>query len=290
MQKEQNKPNPMEEKSKKGWVLVIIIIVVAALVVGGLWWKKEQEKKTEEAQKQAQQEEAKKEEQQKQEEAEAAKKAEEEKQKQKQEKEQQNQHQDWETYQSENANFSLQYPSTVKLEKEVNSLKLEGLAMTITENKIDDMEDEAPLGYGKITALKDEKELSQGKFGEEIDMPLKASEKVVKINNNQTNGKSFVVLGRFDVCDVTFEKQLIFYNNGYQIVVDLYGPVNKIEESMPKYFAVDQKQCGAEKMWDLKNQNVQTEFYQTLVDKKGSESAQDWFDTMDDITETVKIN
>lgn len=278
--------NSTEKKPKKGWIWVVVIILILALVAGGFWWQKD---KKEEAQEQA------REEAQKKQEAEDAQKAKDNQaqnqanQKNNSDNQDSDQHQGWETYQSENAKFSLQYPPTVKLVEEVNSSSDGELVMVVTENKIDSMDDQAPLGYGKETATKDQQELAQGKFGEEIDMPLEASKKVVKIND-QINGKSFVVLGRFDVCSVTFEKQLIFYNNGYQIVVDLYGPIAKIETSMPKYFVVDQKQCGTEKMWDLKNTNVQDEFYQALIDKKGSGLAQSWFDTMDEIMGTVKVD
>ena len=63
-------------------------------------------------------------------------------------------------------------------------------------------------GYSKEIAIKDEAALKQGNIDEKIDWPLAISEKVIKVNN--TNVKSFLILGRFQVCDVEFEGKLLF--------------------------------------------------------------------------------
>ena len=96
-----------------------------------------------------------------------------------------------------------------------------------------------------------------------------------------------MVLGRFEVCNVTFERKLLFYNNNYQIVITSSGPEKDIIDSMPQYFEINSSNCGNEKVWDF---DKQAQFYQDLVDGKGSDVAQDWFNTFDDIISTIEIS
>ncbi|MBE3095059.1 MAG: hypothetical protein IMZ52_08515, partial [Actinobacteria bacterium] len=96
----------------------------------------------------------------------------------------------------------------------------ESMVLSIRKIKIDNIGGQT-LGYDKETALKDESELAGGSFGEEIDFPFEASKKVLQIGDNFV--KDFLVFNRFGVCDVTFERELIFYKNGYQFIVNFKG-------------------------------------------------------------------
>jgi len=185
------------------------------------------------------------------------------------------------TYSDFGAGFTLKYPSALPLRDEC-SLERK-LRIGIDTNKIDLLPDEFPLGYGKETALNDQKLLNQGRFGENIDWPLEISKKVIKIGDKY--GKSFVVLGRFEVTDITFERKIIFYNNGYQIEITLYGPTNEIIEcpEMSQYFTFD---SAGERQWEWENKK---KFYQDLISNKAPNVAQDWYNIFDEIVKTIEI-
>jgi len=182
----------------------------------------------------------------------------------------------WKTFTNPEAKFTLKYPSNIVL----------GDNLSITSTKIDQLEDELPLQYGKQIALIDRQALNQGKYGENIDFALEQSKKVIKIDNKYA--KSFMVLARYEVCDVVFERKLIFYNNNYQVIISLVGDRGKIISSMPEYFTIDKVNCGEMKIWDFDNQAIDN-FYQALIEHKGSEIVQNWYDTFDDIVKTIEI-
>ena len=53
--------------------------------------------------------------------------------------------------------------------------------------------------------------LSKGDYGDHIDFALDASQEVRKVGD--TYGQDFLVLGRFEICDVQFERKLYFFND-----------------------------------------------------------------------------
>ena len=82
------------------------------------------------------------------------------------------------------------------------------------------------------------------------------------------------------------------------------APRNEIIASMPGYFDPPPNNCNPAGLpegvsedeaisyyiWNSEaNENVQTEFYQTLVSGNGSEAAQKWFDGFDIIVNTLTI-
>ena len=124
-------------------------------------------------------------------------------------------------------------------------------------------------GYDRETAEKDRQELSGGSFGQDIDFVYEPSKTVLKIGD--VNVKDFIVFGRYDVCDVTFERKAIFYNNDYQVIISLKGDKDKIIESMSEYFTVDNENCGNLKVWDF---DKQKEFYEKIVTNQASAPVQ----------------
>ncbi len=124
----------------------------------------------------------------------------------------------------------------------------EDVQLAVEVTKISAMPATAPLGYDQTTSRKDEASLLKGDFGAQVDMPVKTSEKVVKIYPD-LNAKEFVVLQRFDVCDVTFQWIAIFYSNHYQVKMTLGGNAKKIIEENPSYFGENKSNCGIQKVW-----------------------------------------
>lgn len=137
---------------------------------------------------------------------------------------------------------------------------------------------DAPLGYDSHNARLSEEALKKGEYGPSIDKPVKGSEKVAKVGDGY--GKSFVTLGYFEVCDVVFLRKLIFYRNGYEIVVSVEGVKNDIISTMPEYFTTDAENCGDIKIWPFRDRSVnkQREFYQTVSTGGGSFPARQWYD------------
>lgn len=157
----------------------------------------------------------------------------------------------------------------------------ESMVLSIRKIKIDNIGGQTP-GYNKETALKDESELADGSFGEEIDFPFEASKKVLQIGDNFV--KDFLVFNRFGVCDVTFERELIFYKNGYQFIVNFKGLTDQIKKSMPDYFKVDSENCGQEPVWKLDKLG---DFYDALTGKSASQPARQWFDSSESMIKSI---
>jgi hypothetical protein len=93
-----------------------------------------------------------------------------------------------------------------------------------------------------------------------------------------------MVLSRFEVCDVTFERELNFFNNDYQVINQLSLALRKlIAESEPDYLKADETNCpGSGAVWDFQN-DAQKKFYEALVAGKGSEAAEKWYKAFDEI-------
>ncbi len=161
------------------------------------------------------------------------------------------------------------------------------LLLDVKINKIEDLADQT-LGYDKETALKDEKALKEGSFGEIIDFPYEASKKVTKIGD--INAKDFIVFQRFEVCDVVFERKLIFYNNGYQVIITLSANKDHMVQSMPEFFVKDEANCG-DLVWIMKdNKSSQDDFYKALQSGSESELAKNWMSSFDLVAAKIEIN
>ncbi len=165
------------------------------------------------------------------------------------------------------------------------------LGLTVAVQEINAIPTEATLGYDQATAKSDVASLAKGEYGDKkIDFAVTGSEKVIKISNSYA--KEFTVLGRFEVCDTTFERIAIFYNNGYQIIIKLSGDREKIIEANPTYFFKDSTNCDDELIWnykDTQNGNMQEKFYQDLSAGNLSGAAADWYNTFDRIIEAIII-
>ena len=185
---------------------------------------------------------------------------------------------DWQLYEDKTAGFSLKYPKDIIL----NQNKYDLLSLNIKSEEIDNLD--YLMNYNKETAEGDRQELIKGDYGKGPDWPLSVSKKVRSLGS--VNGQEFMVFSRFEVCDVTFERKLIFYNNGYQTIITLYNNKDNIISNNPQYFKTDQANCGSMKIWDVEKKE---QFYQDLVAESLSEDAQTWFNLFDDIINTINI-
>lgn len=174
----------------------------------------------------------------------------------------------------------------------INEKMKKGLIpLTITIQKVSNLPTDQTLGYDKATAEKDEVSLSKGQYGANVDFALASSTQVVKVDN-KVNGKEFVVLSRFEVCDITFERILIFYYNGYQVMLNLKGDKDKIIAENPSYFLMDGPDCkGSGPEWNyVKSQNIQNEFYQAgMAGTLKGEATGSWFYTWDEVVDAIVL-
>lgn len=187
----------------------------------------------------------------------------------------------WSTIKIDEVGISFKLPDNVYLlgNKSIDSSRTKKMAIKVTFEEFDSIGD-YPSGYGKEDALKDSELLKTGEFGLGIDWPAEDSKKVVQIGD--IYAKSFMVLGRFEVCDVTFERILLFYYNGYRVIITLYGPGQSIISSMPEYFMTE-SYCGAVRRVE------NSDFYNALSNGNGSESAEEWYNVFDEIIDTIKV-
>ncbi len=184
----------------------------------------------------------------------------------------------WKFYDDSDVGFDIKYPHNVKLDGQRN----EELSLIIRETNLEDLN--LP-GFGKEEALKDMISLSGGEYGSDFDWPIEISKKVRNLGD--INAQEFMALSRFEVCDVVFERILVFYNNDQQVQIIVRGDKDEIINSMPEYFKIDETNCQDEKIWDF---DKQEQFYEVLSKGKGSAVAQEWFDSFDDIVDTIELN
>ncbi len=184
----------------------------------------------------------------------------------------------WNFYENDVSGLSIKYPHNVSFGENDDDL----FTLRIESNLVDSLE--GTMGYNEETALENIIALESGEYGEDVDFPLEVSKKVVDVDG--INAQEFMVLGRFEVCDVILERKLYFFNNDYQIVVILFASANKIIESMPEYFELNKDNCGDSEIWNF---DKQSDFYKTLENNQGSEITQEWFDTFDDIVNSIEI-
>jgi hypothetical protein len=180
----------------------------------------------------------------------------------------------WQFHENSKAGFSLKFPHDVILGE---NLRIESEFVSSLG--------ERPLGYTTENATNIRDSLATGEFGKnEIDWPLEDSKQVKSLG--VLNGQDFLVLGRFEVCDVTFERKLVFYSNDHQTIITLETPKEPIIAENPEIFTTDAENCFEEKIWNF---DKQVDFYKSLSKGKSGEAAQAWFDTFDAIVETIEF-
>ena len=141
------------------------------------------------------------------------------------------------------------------------------------------------MGFDMETAQLNEVNLAEGKYGEDVDFPIGVSKKIRRVGDY--NAQDFVVMGRFETCDLRFERKLYFFANGYQIVMTLSIPRDVLTAPSPDYFTTNPENCQDDLIWDFDKQD---EFYNVLAEGKGAELIQEKFDLFNQIVETIHFD
>jgi hypothetical protein len=187
--------------------------------------------------------------------------------------------------------FLLNYPSDIISFSNnyfVNAADT-GILLAIEIKKIDELFHDEPLGYDIETSIKDEATLKEGNYGEDIDFAYEPSKKVVQIKD--IYAKEFMVFGRYEICDTVFERKLIFYNNGYQVIMTLAAQKDEVIKSMPEYFVYDSINCSEELVWQRnEGKNAQDDFYNAMNSGTVSKIIRNWLNSYSYIVENFQIN
>jgi hypothetical protein len=154
------------------------------------------------------------------------------------------------------------------------------LSLNININAVEDLQDPE-----KEAAVSERDTLESGDFGADTGFSLEHSRKVVKIS--ETFVKEFLTLGRYDICDIAFDWEIHFYNNGYQVEIILSADTQKMIESLDQYFTYDEKNCPGQKVWDF---NKQDEFYDKLTTGQLTGLPAEWYSAFDSIMYLLQIN
>lgn len=189
----------------------------------------------------------------------------------------------WNLFENEEVGFSFQYPGDVTVIEGMETPNPDQLSLLVTLKEIGKVDE--PGDLDKAESQKNIEALNAGEFGTVSDFALESSQKTTSVGF--LFAQDYLVLSRFEVCNVTLERKLSFYFNNQFITLAFKGPAGKLIETMPDYFVEDAENCGNEKVWDFDKQDA---FYQTLVEGNGAPEIQDWFQRFDQIAETITVN
>lgn len=191
----------------------------------------------------------------------------------------------WDLFDDVDNWFQLNYPlNTTMLSNDEYPENNDNVYYKINVKNIGLWDDE-PMSLSKEEEEKTIKALSSWEFWENPDFIFEDSKKVTPVAN--IFAQDYLVLGRFDVCDVALERSVVFYLNNKEIKITSYAPTNKLKEIMPEYFTTDQDNCWEELMW---NSEKQAELYSSLIDGVASNEIQTWFTDFDKAIETITFN
>jgi hypothetical protein len=188
----------------------------------------------------------------------------------------------WPFYENAETGLFLNYPMNLVLKKADEKYQNNELSLTVAVDEIDTIED--LMGYDKESSLLNMAALAKGEYGNEADFALESSQKVR--NLGEVNAQEFMVLGRFEICDVTFERKLMFFKDNQRIIATVRGNKDLIASTMPEYFEKNVENCGEELIWNL---DKMEDFYKVLSEGNGSDEAQEWFDSFEDVANTIKF-
>lgn len=142
------------------------------------------------------------------------------------------------------------------------------------------------LGYDSTTAFQERAALAQGKFGPKIDFPVKASMQVVPLPDGHY-AKTFAVMRRLEICDVTFQQVFITYLNGFQVRIMMSTPVRQVMQQNPSYFRKDPANCSNLSIWKADGPDV---FYNDLQAEKITGAAANWHRNFTAMVSSMKID
>ncbi|MDP6575163.1 MAG: hypothetical protein QF755_01570 [Candidatus Peribacteraceae bacterium] len=198
---------------------------------------------------------------------------------------------------NEEVGFSLIVPEGVELLSADHLVPSStgSIALTVRVDDVSELE-EAGL-YSKQSAEEVIKNLEKGELGPGLDFEEEKSEKIVSLGT--LNAREGMIFGRFEVCDVTFERILVFYpkkdDKTYQVVINLSMPNEKMIPAFPDYFHKDADNCGDELVWIQQaetgeNMRIFSKFHHYEVQTNEHSLIKEWNETFEEIKGGIKFN
>jgi hypothetical protein len=191
----------------------------------------------------------------------------------------------WQAHEDPDGAFSLRYPSYVSTGASIdarNATDPAALFLSVTAEPIGSIEQP---GITPEMITETATALEGGTFGEEMEQwGIEPATQITEIAEGKY-AQEYMVLSRFEVCDVTFERTAIFYNNDHRITITLHGS-GALTEELSDHFTVDEENCGAVFIWDHEKKEA---FYNTLAEGLGTKNAQKWYDTFDEIMNSISF-
>lgn len=163
-----------------------------------------------------------------------------------------------------------------------------GLVLRYSATKTERLDE--PLGYGFENAEANMEALERGEYGPEMDSPVAQSKKVIRLDDG-TFGKTFAVFRRIEVCDVTFERVLLFYHNGMQIVLTL-GMEGDVSDRISAYFTTDTANCrNMETGTNMPVWNIggSEQFWNDVTAGSVDPLMVRWYEAFDEIVESIDL-
>jgi len=185
-------------------------------------------------------------------------------------------------YINEVAGFSFDYPTDINFADDFTNTTADP-KIVVTIKDLNTYED-GTNGYTKEDALADQKGLEQSKLAVSTGWPVKGSEKLVTLSG-VINGREFTTLSAYEVCDVTFHRDLIFYHNNKQIMITYTGNKNMISKAS-EYSTQDEQNCGKDIIW---SNTGKEKLISNLQQGTGPTTIQKWYDSFNIIISSLKI-
>jgi len=142
-------------------------------------------------------------------------------------------------------------------------------------------------GPDREEAINEKEALESGEAGSYPDYSFEPSRKLTGLSNAYF--KDFLILSGYgdSMCDITFDREVRFYNNDYLVEILLSANKDSLMENMEEYFTDNRTDCPGKKVWDS---SKQVEFYEKLTAGQAPAPAQEWYDASEDITYLLQIN
>ena len=139
------------------------------------------------------------------------------------------------------------------------------------------------MGFDLKTAQEDQQSLISGEYGHHIFGNSFPESQTVALLDNKIYAKKYIALQQIEVCDVQFNRGLIFFKNNHQVIINFRAPRN-YSDQFTHYFKKDALSCGDSLVWISPEK-----FYLDLVNGRVSKITQDWYDNFDLILSTFEF-
>jgi hypothetical protein len=129
---------------------------------------------------------------------------------------------------------------------------------------------------------------SPGEIPIPADLNLAYEPSIKKHNISGTAATEFIIFSRDGLCDVAFERSILFKNYKNQVLITLAASRDEIIGQCSKYFKTGDQNCGSiKKIWDMEKID---DFYNELILGKACKPATDWYETFNEVIRLLQIN